>query len=62
MTKEGTVALDADRAHHPCGYVRAGRRVLALAALSPAGFTRSAFAVRPAAIGPLLATRSRYAR
>jgi hypothetical protein len=55
------VALDADRAHHPCGYGQAGQRVLAPAALAPAALSLAAFA-RPAAIGPLLATRSRYAR
>ena len=62
MTKEGTVALDADRAHHPCGYGQAGQQVLAPTALSPAAFARPVLAVLPAAIGPLLATRSRYAR
>ncbi len=61
------MALDADRAHRPCGYGQAGQRVLAPAALAPAAlsvtaFARPAFAVRPAAMGPLLATRSRYAR
>jgi hypothetical protein len=44
MTKEGMVALDADRAHHPCGYVRAGQRVLALAAFSQLLGTRSRYA------------------
>ena len=56
------MALDADRAHHPCGYGQAGQQVLAPTALSPAAFARPVLAVLPAAIGPLLATRSRYAR
>jgi len=55
-TREGTLALDADRADHTYGYGRAGQRALAPTALSSAALT-----VLLAEIGRPLVTRSRHA-